>query len=97
MGRRFVPLGGPPFGCLELSSTLLGRSLALRLQRLLHLILPGWRLRRLVDLALDLLSGREKPLLQLSTHGIGELMLQLVEDGLDGLANLLLELCSWSA
>jgi hypothetical protein len=60
---------------------------------LLHpvLILPGGRLRRLVGLAPDPLSGQEQPLLQLLTHGIGELVLQPVEDGLDGLADLLLE------
>ena len=42
-------------------------------------------------LTVGLLSGRVKRLLQLLAHGLGELVLQLVKDGLDGLADLLLE------
>jgi len=89
---RFVLLVARLVCCLGLSAGLSGPSLmSRRLQRLLHLILLGGQLQRLVDLALDFLSGRMKRLLHLLTHGLDQLVLQLVKDGLDGLADLLLK------
>src|SRR5207253_320119 len=66
---------------------------ARRLKCLLHLILhlPSQWLKRLVDLALDLVSGQLQRLLHLLAHGLGDLALQLAEDGLNGLTDLLLE------
>jgi len=69
-------------------------SLLLRLlQCLLDLILDllTQRLQRFVDLALDLFASQLEGLLHLLAHGLGDLSLQLAEDGLDGLTDLLLK------